>query len=99
VALVRTDASEEPSASIIRVTRIFDLLTTLVVTEIDLRCEEILCENHMMEALRSSETSVLTRATQRNFPEDSVIHTGNCIVLYFQGGDFGKCRLVGCDAS
>jgi hypothetical protein len=32
VALVRTDVSEELSASVIRVTRIGDLGTTLVVT-------------------------------------------------------------------
>jgi hypothetical protein len=32
VALVRTDASEKPSASIIKVTRIGDIGTTLAVT-------------------------------------------------------------------
>jgi hypothetical protein len=45
VALVRTDVSEEISASIIRVTRIGEL-----------------------------GTSVLTRATQRNIPEDGILH-------------------------
>jgi hypothetical protein len=38
VALVRTDVSEEPSASFIRVTRIGELGTTLAT---DARCEEI----------------------------------------------------------
>jgi predicted proteasome-type protease len=49
VALVRTDVSEEPGASFIRVTKIGALGTTQAVL------------------------SVLTRATRRNNPEDTIL--------------------------
>jgi hypothetical protein len=79
VALVRADISEECSASIIRVTRIDELETTLAVflrsvlrlldTD-NVVSSSLILVTLMMEALSSTGTSVLTRATRRNMAKD-----------------------------
>jgi hypothetical protein len=84
VALVRTDASEELSASFTRVTRIGELGTTLFVTNNRRTLSRLLVTTSvvpssqihatlMRVALSSFETSLLTRATRRNILEDTVL--------------------------
>jgi hypothetical protein len=61
VALGRADVTEECIASIIMVTRIGEQISVILV----------------IQAVFSSETSVLIRVTRRNISEDDILHRGH----------------------
>jgi hypothetical protein len=52
----------------------------------------------IMDPLRSSETSVLTRATRRNIPEDGIFQFETCKIWGFHGDDSEEWCILGCYA-
>jgi hypothetical protein len=90
MALVRTYVSEEHIAHVIRMTRIGELRTALAVMTVFLHSMLLLLVTAnvapsspilvtlMMWAIRSSDISVLTRATRRNNPEYGNVHSHRC---------------------
>jgi hypothetical protein len=73
-ALVKRDVSEWLSSSIIRMTRIGELGTLSVTSN---------RRTLKMEAQSSSETSVLTRTTRCNIPEDGTLHVNSIFTEVF----------------
>jgi hypothetical protein len=53
VALVRSDVSEEPGASFIRVTKIGELEQHKLQLATDVRCEDTILHSHRRENLKS----------------------------------------------
>jgi hypothetical protein len=67
VAVVRTNVSAERIVSTIRLT----IIGELVIANVS-RLQILV--TLMMEAIRTSEMSVLTRAIQHHIPEDDILH-------------------------
>jgi hypothetical protein len=74
VALVRTDISEEPGASY-AAKKFLRSVRRLLVAACVVPSSPILV-TLMKKAPSSSETSVRTRATRRNIPEDNFFYVG-----------------------
>jgi hypothetical protein len=84
VALDRTDVSEERIASIIIITRIDEIGTTYILflrsilqllLSVNVVPISLIIFNLMIEAIRSSQTSILTTVTRFNVPEDDILNS------------------------
>jgi hypothetical protein len=111
-ALIRTDVSEEFIASTFKMTTIGELGTAIALASnrnallaiADKDPTSPIPVTLIMEAMSSSYTSVLTRATRRNIPEDGILHLlrftlnygrrliGRCIL--FSGPHFGPIIIL-----
>jgi hypothetical protein len=92
VTLVRTDVSEELSASIMRMTRIGELGTmlavirnrrTLLLVTANVVPSSPILITLMMKELSFSEMSVHTRTTRRNIPGDSILLSQHALTAGF----------------
>jgi hypothetical protein len=86
VALIRADFSEELVASIIRVTRIGELRLLFTGNFVP---SLLIVVTLMMEAIRSFETSVLARTTQRDIPGDGIPHILHVSLIVYYLCHFG----------